>query len=180
MSVRAQLDSASFSHHFYSVHFSCSVMSDFLRPRGLQHARLPCPLPAPRACSNHQVSDAIPSSHPLSPSSPPAFNLSQYQGLFQWLSSSHQVAKVWTFSFSISPSDEYSGLIFFRIDSFDLLVVQGTLKSLLQHHSSKASVLRCSAFFILISLLSKGLSRVFCSTTVWKHQFFGAQPSLWS
>ena len=57
--------------------------------------------------------------------------------------------KYWSYSFSISPSSEYSGLISFRIDWFDLLVVQGTLKSLLQHHSSKASILRCSAFFIV-------------------------------
>ena len=62
--------------------------------------------------------------------------------------------KYWSFSFSISPSNEYSGLISFRIDWFDLLAVQGTLKSLLQHHSSKASVLRCSAFFISPTLTS--------------------------
>ena len=73
-----------------------------------------------------------------------AFNLSQHQGLFQGVSSSHQVAKYW--SFSISPSNEYSGLISFRMDCLDLLAVQGTLKSLLQHHNSKASVLWHSAF----------------------------------
>ena len=73
----------------------------------------------------------------LSPS-PPAFNLSQHQGLFQCVSSSHQVAKVLeSFSFSISPCKEYSGLISLRIDLFDPLAIQGTLKSLLQHHSSK-------------------------------------------
>ena len=93
------------------------------------------------------VSDAIQPSHPLSPPSPPALNLSQHQGLFQWVSSLHQVAKYW--SFSISPSNEYSGLISFRIDWFDLLAVQGTLKRLLQHHSSEASILRCPAFFIV-------------------------------
>ena len=104
----------------------------------------------------HRVGDAIQPSHPLSSPSPPAFNLSQHQGLFQWVSSLHQVAKVlelqyWSWPkywrFSISPSNEYSGLIYFRMDWLDLLAVQGTLKSLLQHHSSKASVLRCSAFF---------------------------------
>ena len=79
----------------------------------------------------------------------PAFYLSQNQGLFQWVSSSHQVAKVWSFSFSISPSNEYSGLISFRIDWFDLLAVQGTLISLLQHHSLKASILWCSAFLLV-------------------------------
>ena len=80
-----------------------------------------------------------------------AFSLSQHQGLFQWVSSSHQVAKIWSFSFSfsISPSNVYSGLISFMIDLFDLLAVQGTLKSLLQYHSSKVSILQCSAFFMV-------------------------------
>ena len=82
----------------------------------------------------------------LSPS-PSAFNLSQHQGLFQWVSSSHQVAIVLDFSFSISPSNEYSGLISFRMDWLDFLALQGTLKRLLQHHSSKTSILRHSAFF---------------------------------
>ena len=93
----------------------------------------------------HWVCDAIQPSHSLS--SPPAFNLSQHQGLFKWISSSHQVAKYWRFSFSISPSNEYSGMIFFRMDWLDLFAVQGTLKSFFQHHSSKASILQCSAFF---------------------------------
>ena len=95
----------------------------------------------------HRVGDAIQPSHPLLSPSPPALNLSQHQGLFKWVSSSHQWSKYW--SFSISPSSEYSGLISFRIDWFDLLTVQGTLKNLLQHHSSKASILRHSAFFIV-------------------------------
>ena len=97
----------------------------------------------------HWVGDAIQPSHPLSSPSPPAFNLSQHQGPFKWVSSSHQVPKYWHFSFSISPSDEYSGLISFRMYWLDLLAVQGTLKSLLQHPSSKASILQCSAFFIV-------------------------------
>ena len=97
----------------------------------------------------HWVSDAIQPPHPLSPTSPPAFNLSQHQGLFQPISSLHQVAKDWDFSFSISPSNEHSGLISFRIDLFDLLASQRTLKSLLQHHNSKASILRHSAFFMV-------------------------------
>ena len=97
----------------------------------------------------HWVGDAIQSSHPLSSPSPPAFNLSQHQGLCEWISFLHQVAKVLEFSFSISPSNDYSGLISFRMDWLDLLAVQGTLKSLLQHHSSKASILRHSAFFIV-------------------------------
>ena len=95
----------------------------------------------------HWVNDAIQSSHPLPSLSPPALNLSQYQGLFKWVSSSHQVAKVLDFSFSINPSNDYSGLISFRMDWLDLLAVQGTLKSLLQHHSSKALILRRSTFF---------------------------------
>ena len=95
----------------------------------------------------HRVSDAIQPSHPLSSPSPPAFYLSQHQGLFQWVSSLHQVAKILKFSFSISPSNEYSGLISFRIDWLDLLAVHGTLKSLLQQHSSKALILWRSAFF---------------------------------
>ena len=97
----------------------------------------------------HRVGGAIQPSHPLLSPSPPAFNLSQNQGLFQWVSSLHQVAKHWTFSFSISPSNEYSGLISFRIDWLGLLAVQGTLKSLHQHHCSKAPIIQCSAFFIV-------------------------------
>ena len=97
----------------------------------------------------HWVSDAIQPSHPLSSPSPPAFNLSQHQDLFQRVSSSHQVAEYWSFSFSISSFSECLGLISFRIDWFDLLAAQGTLKSLLQHHSSKASILQCSAVFMV-------------------------------
>ena len=248
---------------FSSVQFSHSVVSDSLRPGGLQHARQ---LPKSTQTHVHCVSDAIQPSHPLSSPSPPALNLSQHQGLFKWVSSLHQVAKVlefqlqhqalkwipifrgsiscpsilfffgqcqlswivfvvqlpshvwvcypidcsmpcfpvpyhllkevcpnscplywwchpttsssvsllsfclkhfqrsgsfldesalhirwpkyWNFSFSTSPSNGYSGLISFRIDWFDLLAVQGTLESLLQHHNLKASVLQCSAFFM--------------------------------
>ena len=124
------------------VQFSRPVMSDSLWPHGLQHARLPCPTPIPIAysisCPWH--CDAIQPSRPLSSPAPPAFNLSQHQGLFKWVSSLHQVAKYWSFSFSISPSNEYSGLISFRMDWLDLLAVQGTLENLFQHHSSEASV----------------------------------------
>ena len=97
----------------------------------------------------HRVGDAIQSSHPLSSPSPPAFSLSQHQGLFKWVSSLHQVARVLSFSFSISPFDANSGLISFRMDWLNLLAVQGNLKSLLQHHSSKASGFRHSAFFVV-------------------------------
>ena len=123
-----------------------------MRPHESQHARPPCPLPLPEFTQTHvhPVGDAIQSSLPLSSLSPPSFNLSQHQGLFQgafrW-SSGIRWPKYWSFSFSISPSNKHPGLISFRMDWLDLLVVQGTLKSLLQHHSSKASVLWCSAFF---------------------------------
>ena len=88
------------------------------------------------------VGDAIQPSHPLPPPSP-AFPLSQHQGLYQWVALHIRWPKYWSFSFSISPSKEYSALISFRMDWFDLLAVQGTLKSLPQHHSSKSSLLQC-------------------------------------
>ena len=97
----------------------------------------------------HRVSDAIHLSHPLLSPPPPTFNLSQHQGLFKWVSSSHHVAKLLELQLSISPSNEHSGLISFRMDWLDLLVVQGTLKSLIQHHSSKAAILQCSASFMV-------------------------------
>ena len=97
----------------------------------------------------HCVGDAIQPSHPLSSFSPPALNLSQHQGLFQWVSSPHQVAKVLEFQLQHQSLQWTPRTTSFRTDSLDLLAVQGTLKGLLQHHSSKASVLRCSAFFIL-------------------------------
>ena len=96
----------------------------------------------------HWVGDAIQPSHPLSSSSPPAPKPSQHQSLFQWVSSLHQVAKYWSFSFNISPSNEHPGLISFRMDWLDRLAVQETLKSLFQHHNSKASILLYSAFYI--------------------------------
>jgi len=97
----------------------------------------------------HWVSDTIQSSHPLWSPFPPAFNLSQDQCLFKWVSSLHQVTKVLDFQLNISPSNEYSGLISFRMDWLDLLAIQGNLKSLLQHHSLKASILQWSAYFIV-------------------------------
>ena len=95
----------------------------------------------------HRVSDAIQPSHPLPSPLPPAPTPSQHQRLFQWVNTMHEVAKVLSLSFSIIPSKEHPGLIFFRMDWLDLLAVQETLKSLLQHHSSKASILWPSAFF---------------------------------
>ena len=99
-----------------------------LWPHGLQHARPPCPSPTPRACSDSclSVGDAIKPSHPLLSPSPPTFNLSQHQDLFKWVSSHIRWPEYWSFSFSISPSNEYSGLISFRMDWLDLLAVQGT------------------------------------------------------
>ena len=133
---------------FSSVTQSCPTLydpMDYSRPSFPVHHQLP----ELAQTHVHQVSDAIQPSHPLSSPSP-SFNLSQHHGLFKWVSSLHQVAKVLgEFSFNISPSNEYSGLISFRMDWLDLLAVQGTHKSLLQHHSSKASILWHSAFFIV-------------------------------
>ena len=114
------------------------------------HAGLPYPLLSPRFVQIHVhwISDNIQPSHPLPPPSF-AFTLSQHQGLFPWVGSSHQVGTCWSFSFSNSPSNEYSGWFTLKLTG-------------------------------LISLLSKGLSRVFSSTTIKTHQFFGAQPSLWA
>ena len=97
----------------------------------------------------HWVGDAIPPSHPLMSPSPPALNLSSIR-VFSNESVLHiRWPKYWSFSFNISPSNEHPGLISFKMDWLDLLAVQGTLKSLLQYHSSKASILQCSAFFIV-------------------------------
>ena len=104
----------------------------------------------------HWVSDAIQPSHLLSSPSP-ALNLSQHQGLFTESVLRIRWPKYWSFSFSVSPSNDYSGLISFRINWFDLLAVQGRLKSLLQHHSSKASILWHSAFFIFFDTLTPSL-----------------------
>ena len=123
-----------------------SVMSDSLQHHGLQHARLPCSSPSPGVCSNSSpfswwchptISFSVPSIFP----SIRVFS-SESALRIRW-------PKYWNFGFSISPSNEYSGLISFRMDCFDLLAVQGTLKSLLQHQNLKAPVLQCSAFFIV-------------------------------
>ena len=130
-----------------SVQLICPVMPDSLQPHGLQHTRPPCPLPTPRACSN-----SGPSSwwcHPTISSSVISFS-----SCFQSFPASGTFLRIrwpkyWSFSFSISPSNEYSGLISFRMDWLDLIAVQGTLKSLLQYHSSKTSILWHSAFFMV-------------------------------
>ena len=102
----------------------------------------------PQLCV-HCIGDAIQPSHPLLSPSPPAFSLSQHQGLSSESVLHIRWPKYWSFSVSICPSNEDSGLISFRMDWLNLLSVQGTFKSLLQQHSSKASVLRCPAFFIV-------------------------------
>ena len=97
----------------------------------------------------HWVSDAIQPSHPLSSHSPPTFNLSQHQGLFQWVSSSHQVAKILEFQLQHQSFQWIFRLTSFRMEWLDLLAVQGTLKSLLQHHSSKVSTFQPWTFSIV-------------------------------
>ena len=132
-----------------SVQFSRSFTSDSLRPRGPQHARPPCPSPTPKVYPN-----SCPLSqwcHPTISSSVVPFSscLQSFPASGSFPMSRIRWPKYWSFSFNISPSNEHSGLIFFRMDWLDLLAVQGTLKSLLQHYSSKASILQCSAFFIV-------------------------------
>ena len=125
-------------------------MSNTWQPRGLQHARPPCPSPTPSLLKLMSIKSVMPSSHLilcrplLLPSIFPSIRV------FSNKSTLHmRWSKNWSFSFSISPSNEHPGLISSRIDWFDLLVVKGTLKSLPQHHSSKASVLQHSAFFMV-------------------------------
>ena len=130
---------------FSSVQFSCSVVSDSLRPHESHTPGLPVhhQLPEFTQTHVHQVGDAIQPSHPLSslfllPPIPPSIRVFSNESTLhmRWL-------KYWSFSFSISPSNEHPGLISFRLDWLALLAVQGTLKSLLQHHSSEASILQC-------------------------------------
>ena len=131
------------------VQFSWSLMSNSLWPHGLQHARLPCPSPTPRAYSNSCLSSRW--CYPTISSSviPFSYHLQSLPASGSFPISQFFVSGGQSFSFSISPSNEYSGLVSFRMNCLDLFVVQGTLKSLLQHHSSKASILRHSAFFIV-------------------------------
>ena len=131
--------------------FSHSVVSNSLQPHGLQHSRLPYTSPSSGVCSNSFMSteSVMPSNHLilclpflLLPSIFPSIRIFSNDSALhiRW-------PKYWSFSFSIIPSNEHSGLISFRMDWLDLLDVQGTLKSLLQHHGSKASIFWCSAFF---------------------------------
>ena len=137
-------------HLFSSVAQSYPTLCN--QPHGLQHARLPCPWPTPGACSNS--SSLSRGCHPTISSSVVPFysHLQSFPSIrvFSNESALHtRWPNYWSFSFSISPSNEYSGLISFRIGWFDLLSVQGTLRSLLQLYSSKASILWHSVFFIV-------------------------------
>ena len=127
---------------FSSVQFSCSVVSDSLRPHESQHARPPCPSPTPRVYSNSCPLSWL--CHPgcylilccpllLMPPIPPSIRVFSNESVLRM-----RWPKYWRFSFSISPSSEHPGLISPKMDWLDLLAVQRTLKSLLQHHSSKA------------------------------------------
>ena len=157
-------------YQFSSVQFSHSVMSDSSWPHGPHKPGLPVHHQLPEFAQTHVhwVGDAIQPSHPCHPLLllPSIFLsirvFSKESPLRIWW------PKYWSFSFNISPSNEHSGLISFRIDCLDLLAVQGTLKSLLQHHSSKASIFQCSAFFIV------QLSHPFMTTgkTFTRHQIY--------
>ena len=137
---------------YLSVQFSCSVVSDFLQPHGPQHVSPPYPSPTPGVYSNScPFKSVMPSNHLilchpllLLPSIFPSIRVFSNE-----LALPIRWPKYWSFSFSISPSSEHQGLISFRMDWLALLAVQGTLKSLFLHHSSKASILRHSAFFIV-------------------------------
>ena len=130
--------------------FSHSVVSDSLQPHGLQYTRLPCPSLSPSLLKLMSIESVMPSNHLilchphlLQPSIFPTSRVFSNESVL-----CIRYPKYWSFSFSISPSNEYSGLSSFKKDWFDLFAVQGTLKSLLQQHSSKASILQQSAFFM--------------------------------
>ena len=143
-----------FVYYFISLssdQFSCSVVSDSVWPHGLQHTRPPCPSPTPEAYSNSCLLSRW--YHPTISSCYPLLLLHSIFHSIRLFSNESVLCirwpKFWSFSFRISPSNEYSELISFRIDWFDHLAVQGTLKNLLQHHSLKASILQHSTFFIV-------------------------------
>ena len=145
------LTAASFVNSFCCCCSAANLCLTLFDPTDYSTPGFPVRHQLPEVAQTHVlwVNDAIQPSHPLSSPFPPAFSLSQHQVLFKWVSSLHQMPKYWSFSFSISLSNEYSGLISFRMDWLDLLSVQGTLKSLLQHHNLKASIRRYSAFFMV-------------------------------
>ena len=138
----------SLSISFSLVAQSCPTLCD---PLDFSTPDLPVhhELPESTQTHVHWVGDAIQPSHPLSSPFLPALNLSQHQGLLRWVSSSHQVARVLEFQLQHQSFQWTPGVISFRMDWLDLFAVQGTLKSLLQHYTSKTSILQCSAFFIV-------------------------------
>ena len=147
-------------------------MSDSLQPHGLQHARLPCPSLCPRVCSNsYPLSQWC---HPIISSSVAPFSSCPIFPNFRVFSNEEALcirwAKDWSFSFSLSPSNEYSGLIFFRIDWSDLLAVQWTLKSLLQHQLES---INSSAFSLLYD------STFTSAHEYWKNHSFDCTDLCW-
>ena len=150
-------------------------MSNSSRLQGLQHTRLPCLSPSPRWCEFMSIESVMPSNHLFSVTlSPSAFNLSLHQGLFQGAGSLHQVAKILELQLQHQSYNEYSGLISFWIDWLALLAVQGTLKSLLQHHSSKTSILQLSIFFMVqLSHLNPWI------TNPQTHDYLSLKPQWW-
>ena len=163
-----------YQHQFHSVQFDCSVMSNSLWPHGLQHPRPLCPSPTPRIYSTHVhwVRDAIQPSNPLSSPSLPTFSLSQHQGIFKWVNSSHMVARVLEFQLQ---HQSFQGI--FRTDFLsDFLAAQGTLKSLLQHQSSKASIRQRWACFIV--QLSHPYMSTGRNTALTRRTFVGIAMSL--
>ena len=159
---------------YISVQFSCSVVSDSLRSHESQHARPPCLSPTPGVHANSCPSSqwchpAISSCHPLLllPPIPPIIRVFSNESTLRM-----RWPKYWSFSFSISPSNEHPGPISFRMDWLDLLAVQGTLKSLLRHHSSKASIL-----FFFKSISSSVLSFLHSPTLTSIHDHW-KKPSL--
>ena len=133
--------------------FSFLIMSDSWWPHGLQHARLPCPSPSPRACSNSftSIESVMPSNH-LILCHPPLLLPSIFPSIRVFSNESAlriRWPEYWSFSLNISPSNEYPGLISFKMDWLEFLAVQGARKSLFQHHSSRTSILQCSTFFIV-------------------------------
>ena len=135
-----------------SVPFSCSVMSDSLRPHEPQHSRTPCPINNSQSLPKPMSIELVMPSNHLILCHPFLLLLSIFPSIKVFSNESAlriRWPKYWSFSFNFSPSNEHPGLISFRMDWLDLLAVQGTHKSLLQHHSSKASILWRSAFFIV-------------------------------
>ena len=163
--------------HSFVVIIQSPVMSDSLQPHGLQHTRPPYPLPfsevCPSSCPLHRWY------HPTILSSEASFFCPQSfptSGIFQWVICLHQIIKYWSFSFSINPSNKCSGLISLKTDWVDLLAVRETFRSLLQHHSLKASILWCPAFFkVQFSQLYMTTGKTIAST-IWT--FIGRVMSL--